>query len=109
LDSSEWLDPHAVEGVNMADAAVCQECERLREASRQAHRDWTFYRPMHSGYRPQSRWSKADREARTALERAYNLAEAKYQLHHAEHMDNPDGRDVARNLSTVIRGGRLKP
>lgn len=93
----------------MADSTVCQECENLKEASRQAHKDWTFYRPMHSGYRPQSRWFKADREARAALEHASNLAEAKYQLHRAEHENNPDGRDIARNLSTVIRNGRLKP
>jgi hypothetical protein len=40
----------------MADAAMCQKCERLKEESRQAHRDWMFYRPMHSGYKPQSRF-----------------------------------------------------
>jgi hypothetical protein len=93
----------------MADTAVCRECEKLKEESRQARRDWTFYRPMHSGYKPQSRWSKADGDARVALERVYHLAEAKYQLHRAEHLDNPDARDVVRNQSIVIRGGRLKP
>jgi len=93
----------------MIDAAPCRDCEELERASKQAYRDWTFYRPMHIDRRSKSRWFKADRDASAALERAYNLAEAKYHLHRAEHEKDPDGRDVARNLSIVIRSGRLKP
>jgi hypothetical protein len=93
----------------MGDSTLCQECERLREASRQARHDLTFYSPVYSRHRPQSRWLKADREAHCVLQRAYNLAEAQYQLHRDEHADDPDGRDVARNLSIVFRDGRLKP
>lgn len=94
----------------MPDATECQECQALKQASKQAYRDWTFYRPIHTDGRSKSRWFKSDRDAHSALERAYHLAEAKYQLHVFEkHSQNPDGREVARNLSIVIRDGRLKP
>lgn len=95
----------------MPDATECQECEALKQASKQAHRELTFYRPaMTSDRRSKSRWFKADRNAHAALECAYNLAEAKYRLHVLEnHSQNADGGDLARNLSIVIRDGRLKP
>jgi hypothetical protein len=94
----------------MADnTEACQECENLKKASHDAYRSWRGYRPMHTDYRPKSRWFKDDKNAVSQLERTYNLAEAKYQLHLATHKDDSDPRDVVRNLSTVIRGGRLKP
>ena len=94
----------------MPDAIPCQECEELKQASKQAYRNWTFYRPTHTDKRSKSRWFKADRDAHSTLERAYNLSEAKHRLHVLEkHSENVDGREVARNLSIVIRKGRLKP
>jgi hypothetical protein len=96
--------------LNVAEDVKCSECERLRESSLQAQRAFTFYQPMHSGYRPKSRWFKDDRQTRSRLEEAYNLAEAKYHLHRAEHSGGQaDGRDVARSISIVLRNGRLKP
>ena len=88
---------------------ACQECAILKKNSEDAYRSWVGYRPMHTGYRPKSRWFKDDRNAVSQLQRSYNLAEAKYQLHRATHGNDSNPRDVVRNLSTVIRGGRLEP
>jgi hypothetical protein len=93
----------------MTDNVSCPECERLKKASHDAYRSWLGYRPMHTGYRPKSRWLKDDKSAVTSLERAYNLAEAKYQLHRAEHKDDSDPRDVVKNINIVTRDGRLTP
>ncbi len=88
----------------------CQECEDLRKASSDAHREWVRYRPQHTGYRPRSRWFKSDRDGVNQAQRAYNLAQAKYELHLATHGDGSTrARDVVRNLSIVVRQGRLKP
>ena len=64
---------------------------------------------MHTGYRSKSRWFKDDKNAVSQLERTFNLADAKLQLHLATHKDKSDPRDIYRNLSIVIRGGKLKP
>jgi hypothetical protein len=88
---------------------TCKECENLKKASYDAYRSWRHYRPMHTGNRPQSRWFKDDRNAVSQLQQSYNLAEAKYQLHLATHKDDSNPRDVARNISTVFRKGRLEP
>jgi hypothetical protein len=90
--------------------SACQECSTLKEHSQYAYRSWMGYRPMHSGYRPKSRWFKDDKSTHEGLERAYHLAEAKYRLHQEAHdKENANPHEVVRNLSIVIRGGRLKP
>jgi hypothetical protein len=94
----------------MAEKIACQECEDLRKAKVDSSRHAFGYRPiMHAGYRPKSKWFKADRDAVHQAEKAYNLAEAKYRLHLATHAPDSNPRDVVRDLSTVIRGGRLGP
>ena len=69
----------------MAETLACQECLVLKKSLEDAYRSWVTYRPMHSGYRPKSRWFKDDKTTVEALERAYNLADTKYNLHRAEH------------------------
>lgn len=95
----------------MPDNPPCQECEKLRKESHEAYRYAFGYRPiMHTGYRPKSRWCKADRDAEYNAQKIYNLAEANYRLHrgtHAPESINP--RDAIRDMSIVMRGGRLKP
>jgi hypothetical protein len=95
----------------MTEKKTCQECDDLRKASKEAYRYAFAYRPfLHTGYRPKSRWCKADRDAVYNAEKAYNLAEAKYRLHLGTHApDSINPRDAVRDLSTVMRGGRLKP
>ena len=93
----------------MAEDSKCQQCDELKEASKDAYRSFLRYRPMHSGHRPQSRWYKADREARGELERAYHLAEAEYNAHRASHSEAVDPREFVKNLNIIIRKGRLKP
>jgi phosphoglycolate phosphatase-like HAD superfamily hydrolase len=93
----------------MADQPACEECERLKKYSQSAYRDVSGYRPMHTDRRSKSRWFKGDKAALTELERAYNLANANYQLHLATHSDSADARDVVRNLNILAREGRLKP
>jgi len=93
----------------MEENIACQECEDLGRAARDASRHAFGYRPfMHTGYRPKSRWCRADRDALHQAEKAYNLAEAKYRLHLATHASDSNPRDVVRDLSIVIRGGRLE-
>jgi hypothetical protein len=95
---------------DMPDSEGCSECEQLKKESREAYRAWTFYQPMHTDRRPMSRWFKDDKRAKSDLENAYHLAEAKYRLHLGTHApDSINPRDAVRDLSTVIRGGRLRP
>jgi hypothetical protein len=94
----------------MVEALECQECLILKKSSEDAYRSWLGYRPMHTGYRPKSRWLKDDKATVQALERAYHLAEAKYNLHRTEHdKSKADPRDFVRNFNIVLRKGRLKP
>jgi hypothetical protein len=94
----------------MADAVKCQECEDLKRASQDAYRYSVSYRPMHNGYRPKSRWFKADREAVEQAKRSYNMAQARYQIHLAAHAgDSANPRDVEKSLTILMREGRLKP
>jgi|GEM_PF-5059740 len=90
-------------------ANICRECEELKKASLDARHHWMGYRPMHTGHRPKSRWLKEDRNVESRLHEAYNLAEAKYQLHLNTHADSVNAHDTYRNLSIVIRNGRLTP
>ena len=76
-----------------------------------AQRSLLGYQPTHtslgsSEHKPKSRWPKGDRRTLEALERAYHLAEAKYNLHRAEH---DKGSGSLRDFNIVMRGGRLKP
>jgi len=95
----------------MADNPKCQECEDLKAASREARRYASNYRPfLHSGRRPPSRWCQDDRNAKDQAEKAANLCQAKYQLHFATHLgDSANPREVEKNFSIVLRGGRLRP
>lgn len=82
----------------------------MNKASRDAYRSWIGYSPMHTGYRPKSRWSNADKRAKSQLENAYNLADAKYQLHRIEaHGDSTSPTDVVKYMNIITRNGRLKP
>jgi hypothetical protein len=67
------------------------------------------FRPE-GAYRPRSRWPKDYRGEMSRLERATNLARAKYELHlFGDHKDKSyEGRAIT-NLEIVIREGRLKP
>ena len=95
----------------MAETLTCQECLILKRNSENAYRSWSTYRPMHHDARPKSRWFKDDKRAVEALERAYNLAEAKYNLHRAEHDKSAtsDPQGFVRNFNIVMRNGRLRP
>jgi hypothetical protein len=75
-----------------------------------AYKSRRSYQPMHGGYRPKSRWFKGDKSAIEGLERACNLAEAKYRFHKDTH-DNEKAtvHEAMRNLSIIMRNGRLKP
>lgn len=93
----------------MADDS-CQECKDRQQASQYAYRYWISYRGQHTGYRPESRWYKADRQEKDRAENAYHLAEAKRLLHVATHEGHSlTDREIMRNHSIVIRDGRLKP
>lgn len=79
----------------------CQECEQLRSGQDYAFRSWASYRPMHDGHRPPSGWFKGDRDAKAVLDRAYKLAQAKYELHRATH-ETADAANIAQGLNVVI-------
>jgi hypothetical protein len=87
----------------------CEECRKLKDDLVREEYSVRGFRPE-GAYRPRSRWPKDYREEMSRLERATNLARAKYELHlFGDHKDKSyEGRAIT-NLEVVMREGRLKP
>ena len=88
----------------------CEECRRLKDWMVSAESSFRSCRPDFGGHRPKSRWPKAWRDELYTREKAANLARAKYELHLATvHKDDASPYDIERNVTIVLREGRLKP
>jgi hypothetical protein len=88
----------------------CAECRELKDSMVHAFTSYTSYRPPFDVATSKSRWPKAWRDESYKLEMASNLARAKYEVHLGTvHKDENHRSDSARNMSIIIREGRLKP
>jgi hypothetical protein len=90
----------------------CDECRRLKDTMINSQYSFRSYRPDIGSYsmKAKSRWPKGWREGSRELERAANLARARYELHLGTvHKGEADPRNVIRNLEIIMREGRLEP
>lgn len=89
----------------------CAECRKLKDAMVEAESSHRNFRPdFGGGYRPKSKWPKDWREESYRVEMAANRARADYEFHlGAVHKDENHQRDLERNLTIIMREGRLKP
>jgi hypothetical protein len=88
----------------------CNECRKLKDAMVNAQMSFRSCRPDLGSYKSKSRWPKAWRDQHYQLEKASNLARAKYYLHLGkDHQDKNHQYDLAENALIVMREGRLKP
>lgn len=88
----------------------CAECRQLKDAMVDADSAYRTFRPDFGGNKPKSKWPKDWRTESERLERAAHLAGAKYRFHlGSEHKDENYVRDLERNLTIIMREGRLKP
>jgi hypothetical protein len=88
----------------------CEECRKLKDGRVYAEMALRSFRPFPETHKPKSRWPKAWRNEHYQLEKAANLARARYDVHLATvHKDEAHQHDLARNMEIMLRDGRLGP
>lgn len=88
----------------------CEECRKLKDWMVSAESSFRSCRPDYGTTKPKSRWPKAWKDELYTRENAANLARAKYELHLAvEHGEEMYKHSVEKNLTIVLREGRLRP
>ena len=90
----------------------CAECRTLKDAMEYAADSYRTYRPGFGArnHKPKSRWPKNWRDESHRLEMAANLSRASYEVHLATfHNDENRLHDLPRNVTVVMRKGRVRP
>lgn len=88
----------------------CEECRKLKDMMVNAESSYRTFHPDFGGNKPKSKWPKGWRDQSRNLELASNLARAKYKFHlMTDHKDESHQRDLERNVTIIMRQGRLKP
>ncbi|HEY4838781.1 MAG TPA: hypothetical protein VIH72_09245 [Candidatus Acidoferrales bacterium] len=88
----------------------CEECRERKDAMVDASYSYRGYRPDVGTYQSKSRWPKGYREESVRLERASNLASARFHFHlGSEHKDEYHTKNLPKYLTIIMREGRLEP
>lgn len=88
----------------------CDECRQLKDRMVNAEYSVTAFGPSSCDGRPKSKWGKAYKDEFRNQELWANEARAKYELHLATvHKDENYQRNIERNLTVLLREGRLRP
>lgn len=88
----------------------CETCRSLKDAKVYAEMTLRSCRPDSGTYKSKSRWPRAWKDEHYRLEKAVNLARAKFHLHLGQdHDDESHKHNMAENALIVLREGRLKP
>jgi hypothetical protein len=88
----------------------CAECRQLKDRMVNAQYAVAAFGPSSCGDRPKSKWPRSYKDEFHNQELAANEARARYELHLSTvHKDENHQCDLERNLSILLREGRLRP
>jgi hypothetical protein len=88
----------------------CEECRQLKDRMVNAEYSVRSFGPTLWGGAPESKWGKSYKDEFHRLELAANEARAKYEVHLGkDHKDENHQSDLGKNLTILLREGRLKP
>lgn len=88
----------------------CDECRQLKDRMVNAEYSVGSFGPTLCGGQPKSKWGKAYKDEFRNQELAANEARAQYELHLGTvHKDENHQRDLGRNLTILLREGRITP
>jgi hypothetical protein len=109
------IAPYHVERIRAANPGAyehpeCEECRKLKDGMVDAEMALRSCRPDVGSYKSKSRWPKAWRDQHYRLEKASNLARAKFYMHLGrDHNDEAHKHDMAENALIILREGRVRP
>lgn len=88
----------------------CEECRKLKDRMVRAEYSVTAFGSTFCGGEPKSKWSKGYKDEFRNQELEAREARAEYEVHLGTvHKDVDHQQDLGRNLTTLLREGRIKP